>query len=505
MPHKQSRSGKPIQGRVEPGSKNPDDGGALFPRIAAANDRISSGINDVIGPNGLGGLSRVDLLGLGTSLLELTEKIGPGWAQFVQGFTDLLSQGTANAQTAAQLRNLFQTFGVEIPEDASIEEMIDVAGEQVPDAKELFEETRAGVADVNKAAQEGFDKNFGRAVGRQAGVHIAEENLFDKTSEGIMQSLEDKGDEVMTLFDTLAEELVTDAEARKRGEIGTFKTGQERLEQNLQDRLTRNMAFLAGQGQGERRDINRRFGDLNTETTRRLINQGLGNTTVGASLRRGNERASTESLGDLNERLNRQRLGVDERLSGDIATAISQGNVNLSNLSTGLSADVLNTKSGIASDRLGLTERISGGMHNQESLFATGRADLVSGHGRESADLFAQGDVGSLALELGALGGEVDANTRFGANQLTNFRNLLQGLNIEGPDVGLSAQASAERGFGAEGGPESQPNWLGAGTGAAELGIGGALMLTNAVAPGVGFFTGAALAGTGLGTLNSSL
>lgn len=70
------------------------------------------------------------------------------------------------------------------------------------------------------------------------------------------------------------------------------------------------MAYLRGQGDQERRDINTQFNNLGSAIGADLTNRGLSASTIGAGMQTLNERGRADALGGLNERLNTQYLNT---------------------------------------------------------------------------------------------------------------------------------------------------------------------------------------------------
>lgn len=107
----------------------------------------------------------------------------------------------------------------------------------------------------------------------------------------------------------------TDAQQRR---------AEEANEQRYRDILSghgsaydRNMATLDGMGESERASLNRRHDASQGRNTQEAISRGLGGTTVLPGMRTLTERERTQDLGDLDERLRRERIGLDTQLSGN--------------------------------------------------------------------------------------------------------------------------------------------------------------------------------------------
>lgn len=79
----------------------------------------------------------------------------------------------------------------------------------------------------------------------------------------------------------------------------------------------RTMANLSGLGAQEEADIRQNYANLDARTAQDMQARGLAGTTIGASLRKGNARATNEELNRMRERLTRERIGYDTNLSMD--------------------------------------------------------------------------------------------------------------------------------------------------------------------------------------------
>jgi hypothetical protein len=84
------------------------------------------------------------------------------------------------------------------------------------------------------------------------------------------------------------------------------------------DRYSRNMSYLDGQGVQQKKDIDSDYAKLNANQQQNLAARGLMNSTISQTMQNATERKRQDSLGTLNESLNRQRLAADSQLSGDV-------------------------------------------------------------------------------------------------------------------------------------------------------------------------------------------
>lgn len=96
---------------------------------------------------------------------------------------------------------------------------------------------------------------------------------------------------------------------------------EKRYKEGMDERTalrTRSMDTINSLGDQERKDITERFDNLKTTQTQDMISRGLRGTTIAPTVEQGAEREKTSSLGRLEERLRRERLGTDINLTQDI-------------------------------------------------------------------------------------------------------------------------------------------------------------------------------------------
>lgn len=102
------------------------------------------------------------------------------------------------------------------------------------------------------------------------------------------------------------------------------RAAEEANEQRYRDilsgygsRFDRNMGTLEGMGDAEKASINRQFNALQSRNLQDAVGRGLAGTNILPGMRTLTERERTQELGNLNERLRRERIGLDTSLSGD--------------------------------------------------------------------------------------------------------------------------------------------------------------------------------------------
>lgn len=111
--------------------------------------------------------------------------------------------------------------------------------------------------------------------------------------------------------------------------VGDVRSGVDNINRQTNalwnQRYVRNMRYLEGAGQQERRDINRGFDNNLNSSLSGLRSRGLIGSTINPAVRAGNQRRRADALGGLDERLRQQRLSWDSSLSGDVANNFGQG------------------------------------------------------------------------------------------------------------------------------------------------------------------------------------
>lgn len=266
-----------------------------------------------------------------------------------------------------------------------------------------------------------------------------------------------------SLLAAINRNAIQGAEGRQTAVMGR----QDALQGAYATARARNLGYVDQMGQQERRDIGTRFDALNTQTAQRMTDLGMGSTTVGTSLRSGNERRRSDALRGLSGQLAMMRSGIDRGFTGAQLGAQERGAGMLANLS----GDVLGVRMGAGEASLG-----------QQAAFGAERAGLASGRS-------------------GALLANTQGANRFATNVQQNALNLQGQTQIGYPDTSLPYQMIQQSGFNA-GYSAPSPGGLFGGSGGAMAtgGIGGGLA---AASLGLGPMTmaGWALGGAGAGWL----
>lgn len=139
-------------------------------------------------------------------------------------------------------------------------------------------------------------------------------NLGDLTMRGLREERDRGYDALSTLTTQNLGTLRQNASENAR-QYANFAND---LAQGYQDRYDTGIGMLEGWGDQERRDLQRDFDTALEADQANLRARGLGSSTITSTAQLGNQRERSEAMARLNERLNRERLGVHERLSGDL-------------------------------------------------------------------------------------------------------------------------------------------------------------------------------------------
>jgi hypothetical protein len=218
------------------------------------------------------------------------------------------------------------------------------------------------------------------------------------------------------------------------------------------------MGYANQMGAQQQRDIRQNYANLNAQTAQNLAQSGLGNTSVGSSMRAGNTRLQQADLNSLAESLAGQKIGIESSLGSQLAGAKAQG----AQTQFGVNTD-------LASQNRQLSDWYSNAFNQMGSQARWGESGLNEQQARETLD-----------TKTGLMGG---------------MQNLIYSPNVGAADQ--STMYNAAQGYGYASVPPYQPNnWLGMGGAGMQMAA-LPLMATNAAAPGLGFGLGMGLYGAG--------
>lgn len=225
----------------------------------------------------------------------------------------------------------------------------------------------------------------------------------------------------------------------------------------MDERARRNLAYLEGSGNQERKDINQQFTSANAANQANLASRGLANTTIGSQLSSGNERNRSDALGGLEERLRQQRISTDAGLTGEAINTRSMLGQRAQDTNWGMEQNVQNTANQGMANYLNQFNALRGGQYDMD----VGQRDrLMNTRFNNSINL--------LDAEQG------------NNNQLLS---LLSGLQINGPDMGAFSQRMQNAGQAMA--PSYKPpgtDWVSPSIGAG-AGVAGSIITTKMFVP----------------------
>jgi hypothetical protein len=123
------------------------------------------------------------------------------------------------------------------------------------------------------------------------------------------------------------------------------------------ERERQGMGMLEGINQQAASDVRQDWGARDAATQAQMNTAGLGNTTVGASMRMGNEREKQKDLRRLTEDTMRTKFGAYEGLSGDRIRADAAGKTGMLSDLGRVGENAVKSNYGSSQDLLGIMER----------------------------------------------------------------------------------------------------------------------------------------------------
>lgn len=275
---------------------------------------------------------------------------------------------------------------------------------------------------------------------------------------------------------------------------------------NLYDeRTARNLASLEGLGEQEEADIRRGYGSLEQTALADLAQRGLGASTINTGTRQGVAREQTDALGRLNERLRRERIGLDTALSGEALAARERG----LGAGTATEASMLDRYLAASGDELGA--RTALGLEAPRMRERVGQNAINAGTLGQQAYLGAQER--AYGMDLGNYRDIIDQQRTLGLGRMgydidltNNMANWIQAAERAYPDSNPWLNIAGMLG-GAVGPSPQYPtgtDWtsvFGPALGGVGAGLGSAIPLSLLLSSGGG---GAAAAGGGAAALGST-
>ena len=202
---------------------------------------------------------------------------------------------------------------------------------------------------------------------------------YNTATGGALRGYDALGNRLNTMLTNRSDRLNQQDLAREMQAANDLAGAESRTLGTLQNRYDRNMGYLEGQGEQERRDINESFDNQNVRLKGDLQRRGLTGSTILPSMQQGLERRRSDSLGGLNERVNRQKISTDSALSGDIANAQQAFGMFSPELMSRLSGQRLGRLQGTTGDVATSRGQIGMAGLGQKGRFAEGGARLQAG------------------------------------------------------------------------------------------------------------------------------
>lgn len=158
--------------------------------------------------------------------------------------------------------------------------------------------------------QTGIREDEGGAMAGQlaATEQVVRQGLFDT-----QRFFGSAGERFAEVADPLTEDI------GERTQLGI--AGAQAIARDAAQRERDILREARGLGEAERGELNRRFGALGRTQQGRLAGLGLGGTLLSSGVASGVARAQGSEMSLLNARLQRERLGLSERLSADTLSA----------------------------------------------------------------------------------------------------------------------------------------------------------------------------------------
>lgn len=265
---------------------------------------------------------------------------------------------------------------------------------------------------------------------------------YDRGAGEVQGYAENRRDAVMDLLHGGVNDVQSRLGARTQDTLSGYANAFQDSYGQLQDRYTRGMANLEGMGEQARRDINERYDAQAGSVQQDLASRGLGNSTVLASMRMGNERERGGELGRLDESVRAQRLATDAALSGDVAAAKAADALNWSGLISGLRGDEANAAmsgtqmlgnayAGLTGDVMGAMGNRFGNRMNLSSLLSGQTLGTAAGLREGGMNLQNAADSQLTNFLLGQSGYRMDQGNQANAN----YMNTLLGTNFAYPTM----------------------------------------------------------------------
>lgn len=226
-------------------------------------------------------------------------------------------EGQRSAEGSAQAANLtrFEAILRGMMDSAALARLLQESG--FADVRELLEGLLSSQPKAIEALQQ--------AVATRMDVGGAELLSFVEEAQGRLQEgFREREAGLTDLFDRERTALGEGFETRQTELLGALEEDQAGIEQELRDRRSRVLEGIEGQGTQARGDIRRRFAAGSTQAQAQLARRGLSGTSLSPGVARGFQAEESRALAGLDERLRRERAGIDLSTSGDITSALER-------------------------------------------------------------------------------------------------------------------------------------------------------------------------------------
>ena len=249
-------------------------------------------------------------------------------------------------------------------------------------------------------------------------------------ANAVARNLSNAYGDLTNLYDSGAANIQGTFDAMSRDVQGRYAGLEGALNQAYGNRTSTAMGMLEGAGDQAKADIRQDYRNLDAAQQQALVNRGLGNTILGASMKAGTERQAQDALGRLNESLRQQRLDTYGAFSGDELSNrrdMGVGGVelatNLGKSSTELANNLLQNRVALGQDAASATTEAGKWASDREYMAGL---DAVTNAERLAKD--------ALALESENLDRRVGASLDFGLppqvlSPLTTAHSVFAGLN----------------------------------------------------------------------------
>lgn len=113
------------------------------------------------------------------------------------------------------------------------------------------------------------------------------------------------------------------------------------LQGGFNDRAARNIGRIEQTGAQERKDLDRRYNEMQANLGQDMVSRGLTGSTIAPTMRARLEEDRGDAIGRLNDRLLRERVSVDSALTGDALQALANSQNRVLNTDIALSGQAL--------------------------------------------------------------------------------------------------------------------------------------------------------------------